>query len=120
VDELNRSLQSNGVDKIKSQTAAELAAVQVEQLKKKKEAEKIATQSVNNTTADEEPAKHSFSAKQLAAFDEEQKASEKELEDLNELSSKKGLRSISSQAATKLEEMKQRHRECVDQEEGVN
>jgi predicted NodU family carbamoyl transferase len=107
------------VDKIKSQTAAELAAVQAEQLKKKKEAEEIATRSVDGTTADEEPVTPSFSAEQLAAFDEERKAREKELEEFKELSSKKSLRSLRSRAAAELEEVKQRRRECVDQEESV-
>jgi TolA-binding protein len=55
VDELNHSLQSNHVDKIKSQTAAEPAVVQAEQLKKKKEAEESTTRSVDDITADEEP-----------------------------------------------------------------
>jgi hypothetical protein len=71
------------VDKIKSQTAAELAAVQAEQLKKKKEVEEIAIRSVDDTMADKEPATPSIFAKQLAAFYEEQKAREKELEDLH-------------------------------------
>jgi hypothetical protein len=117
-DELNRSLRSSAVDRFKSQTAAELAAVQAEQLRKKKAAEESAEVHVSgdDSTADESVVT-TFTAEELAAFEEERKAKERELEELRHFSSEKVLASRKTQAAAELEELRRRRRERVSSQE---